>query len=232
MVASLGLIERATAAIQRHALVAVVVVMLFTMAPANAQMLRCASHHLAPGERDEVLGLARHVAPGNAGLLSLKSACWNHDFAIAWLRTPTVVDPEGVSSWLAVRCDRKTRSWSCDTVTRERRVEVAISDTVPAVRIVSSLPDDMSGAWARSVIIATASLAMKMEMPLSACSTSIGDRNTWRESRFDPPAPDLEYPAADISFIHGGLTIDYGRLRFDLGPNDRPICWDELIIVT
>jgi hypothetical protein len=89
----------------------------------------------------------------------------------------------------------------------------------------------MAADQARSIITSTAIMAMKVEMPLSACSGDGNDASRWRRSRFDPPAPDLEYPAVQISMMNGGLIVDYGELRFSLDSDDRPICWDELIIV-
>ena len=40
-------------------------------------------------------------------------------------------------------------------------------------------------------------------------------------------SPDLEYPAAEVDIGGDGLIVDYGSLRFSLGTDDRPLCWDE-----
>ena len=212
-------------------LVAATLVILFYTPPANAAMLRCASHHITSGEHDEILVRARRLVPVGGRALLIKSACWNRDFAIAWLRTPTVVDLEGVHWWWAVRCDRKTRSWSCDPATRERRIEVVITNAAQPATVVGSFPDAMSASRARTIITTTATLAMKADMPLPACSEGIDDAGSWLRSRFNPPDPDLEYPAAEVDFAGGGPIVEYGSLRISLGADDRPICWDELIIV-
>ncbi len=225
--------QRAIVALLHLSLYMATLLILFNPAPANAGMLRCASHHLASDERDEVLVRARRSVPANGRSLILKSACWNPDFAIAWLRTPTEVDLDGVRWWWAVRCDRKMRVWSCDEVTRERRIEVSITDTAEPTTIISSFPDAMSSSRARAIITATATLAMKVEMPLPACSQSSDDALRWRRSRFNEKDPDLEYPAVQIEIADAGLMVDYGwSLRIILDSSDRPSCWAEIIIVT
>jgi hypothetical protein len=215
----------------RLLLIAPTLVILFYTPPANAAMLRCASHQLASGERDEIMDRARHLVPGGGRALAIKSACSNRDFAIAWLRTPKGVDLEDVHWWWAMRCDRKTRSWSCAPATRERRIEVVIADAAQPATVVGSFPDAISAARARTIITTTATLAMKADMPLPACSVGSDDVVRWRRSRFNPPAPDLEYPAAEVDIGNDGPMVDYGSLRFSLGTDDRPLCWDELIIV-
>jgi hypothetical protein len=97
--------------------------------------------------------------------------------------------------------------------------------------VVASFPDAMSAGRARIIITATAPLAMKAEMPLSACAGSSDDASRWLRSRFNPPDPDVEYPAAEVGLAGTGAIIDYGSLRISLGTDDRPICWAELIIV-
>jgi hypothetical protein len=161
----------------------------------------------------------------------IKSACWNRDFAIAWLRTPTAVDLEGVHWWWAVRCDRQTRSWSCAPATRERRIEVVTTNAAQPATVVGSFPDAMSASQARTIITTTATLAMKADMPIPACSEGSDDAGRWLRSRFNPPDPDLEYPAAEVDFAVDGPIVDYGSLRISLDADYRPICWDELIIV-
>ena len=215
----------------RMSLIAATLVILFYTLPANAAMLRCASHQLAPGEHDEIMDRARHLVPGGGRALAIKSACSNRDFAIAWLRTPMAVDLEDVHWWWAIRCDRKTRSWSCAPAARERRVEVVIADATQPATVVGSFPDAMSAGRARTIITTTATLAMKPDMPLPACSEGSDDVGRWHRSRFNPPRPDLEYPAAEVDIGGDGLMVDYGSLRFSLGTDDRPLCWDELIIV-
>ncbi len=132
---------------------------------------------------------------------------------------------------VAIRCDRKTRSWSCAPAARERRVEVVIADATQPATVVGSFPDAMSAGRARTIITTTATLAMKPDMPLPACSEGSDDIGRWHRSRFNPPSPDLEYPAAEVDIGGDGLIVDYGSLRFSLGTDDRPLCWDELIIV-
>jgi hypothetical protein len=72
---------------------------------------------------------------------------------------------------------------------------------------------------------------MKADMPLPACSLGSDDVGRWLRSRFKPPDPDLEYPAAEVNIANDGTIVDYESLRFNLGTDDRPLCWDELIIV-
>jgi hypothetical protein len=224
--------QRAIVPIWLHlSLIAVTLVIIFNTAPANAAILRCASHHLAPSERDEILNRARRLVPAPSRSLTLQSACWNRDFAIAWLRTPTVADLDGASSWWTVRCDRHTRSWSCGPATREHRIEVVIADAEQPATVVASFPDAIPAGRARTIITATAQLAMKSQMPLSACSGTSDDAIKWRRSRFSPPDPDLEHPGAEVDLAETGSIIDYGSLRISLGADDRPICWDELVIV-
>jgi hypothetical protein len=81
------------------------------------------------------------------------------------------------------------------------------------------------------MITTTATLAMKTDMPLPACSEGSDDIGRWHRSRFNPPSPDLEYPVAEVDIGDDGPLVDYGSLRFRLGTDDRPLCWDELIIV-
>jgi hypothetical protein len=210
-----------------------IIVALFNSTPANAAALRCASRHLVPAERDDVVNRANRVAPKGGGSLTLTGACSNHDFAIAWFRTPLVVDPDGVHWWWSVRCDRKTRSWSCSPAERVRRIEVDVQGNAqPPTTVVSSLPEGISADRAKAVVAATATLAMKPEIPLSACSKGRDDANTWLGVRSNPPAPDLEYPAASVYVTSNGVTVDYGwnlRVRFD--QDDRAVCWELLISV-
>jgi hypothetical protein len=173
------------------------------------------------------------LVPVNGKSLTLKSACWNRDFAIAWLRTPTVVEFDGVRWWWAVHCDRKTRSWSCDAAIRERRIEVTVTDAAEPTTVISSFPDAMPASRARLIIAATAPLAMRAEVPFSACSQSNDDTLRWRRSRFSPQEQDLESPAVQIELSDTGPMVDYGwSLRIRLDSNDQPSCWDELIVVT
>jgi hypothetical protein len=205
---------------------------LFDSTPASAARLRCASHRLVPAERDEVSDRARRIVPRGGGSLILESACWNRDFAIAWFRTPTIVDPDGVHWWWGVRCDRKTRSWSCDPAKREHRIEVSIADDAHPATVVGSFPDGMSGSRAKAIVTATATLAMKREMPLPACSRSSDDASRWLRVRLSPPAPDLNCPAAEVDVASTGAIVDYAQsLRFRFDKDDQAVCWDELIVV-
>jgi hypothetical protein len=212
-------------------LIAVGLGWLFSSAQVDAATLRCASHHLQPDERAEVLDRARRKMPAGAKSLRLESACWNRDFAIAWLRTPTLVDQEGVHWWWAVECRRDKRSWACDQVTRERRIEAVISGAARPMTVSASLPDGMAADRARALITTTATLAIQDEMPLPACSSGRDDATMWRRLRFDPPSPDVEYPSASISMESTGLVVDYGELRISLNAEDRPTCWDLLLLV-
>jgi hypothetical protein len=207
-------------------------VVLLPRTPASAALLRCASHHLAPAERDEVFDRAHRVVPRGVGSLTLESACWNRDFAIAWFRTPTAVDPDGVRWWWTVRCDRRTRPWSCSPAKRERRIEVSIAyDTRPAT-IIGSFPEGMSANRAKAIVAAVATLATKPEMPLTACSGGSDDARKWLRARLNPPAPDLDYPAAEVDVTSAGAIVDYASsLRFRFDNDDRAVCWDELVIV-
>jgi hypothetical protein len=214
-------------------LIAVTVVMaLLLQTPASAALLRCASHHLAPAERNEVFDRALHVVPRGSGSLTLESACWNRDFAIAWFRTPTAVDPDGVRWWWSVRCDRRTRPWSCSPAKRERRIEVSVADGARLATIVGSFPEGMSASRAKAIVAAVATLATKPEMPLAACSGGSGDAHKWLPVRWNPPAPDLNYPAAEVDVTSTGAIVDYASsIRFRFDNDDRAVCWDELVIV-
>jgi hypothetical protein len=72
---------------------------------------------------------------------------------------------------------------------------------------------------------------MKADMPLPACSVGGNDVGRWLRTLLKPPHPDLEYPAAEVAIGADGPMVDYGSLRFSLGTDDRPLCWDELVIV-
>jgi hypothetical protein len=223
---------RTSAPIWLHALlISLTLVIMSIAAPANAGTLRCASRHLSPSERDEILIRARRLVPAPSNLLTLEWACWNRDFAIASLRTPTVADLDDASSWWTVRCDRKTRSWACGPATREHRIEVVITDAEQLKKVVASFPDVMSVGRAKTIITATAPLAMRNQMPLPACSEGSNDDLRWRRARFNPPNPDPDYPGAEVGLAETGPIIDFGSLRINLGSDDRPTCWDELIIV-
>jgi hypothetical protein len=47
----------------------------------------------------------------------------------------------------------------------------------------------------------------------------------------DPPAADMDAPAAEVAVASDGAVVDYGlslRIRFD--QDDRPVCWGELVV--
>lgn len=233
-VISIGRGPRAISALVIHAvlLAAIFSTMLFDAAPASAAMLRCASHQLAAAERQAVFERARRALPRDGGTLTLHWACWNEDFAIAWFQTATVTDPDGLLGWWSVRCDRKRRLWSCGLAERERRVEVSIESDGQRTTVVGALPDEMSAARARAIITTTATLAMKADMPLAACEEYGDEATRWRASRLNPPAPDLDDPAADVQLAKTGPVVDYGNsLRFRFDHDDQALCWEELIIV-
>jgi hypothetical protein len=224
--------SRGTGLVWPHlSLIVATLVISFYMPSGNAAILRCASHQLAPGEHNEIMVRVRQLVPRNGKTLAIKSVCWNRDFAIAWLRTPPAIDLEGVHWWWEIRCDRKTRSWSCTPATRERRIEVVIADGTQPATVVGSFPEAISASRVRAIITTTATLAMKADMPLRACSVGSDDVGRWRRSRFSPPDADLEYPAAEVGIGDDGPVVDYGSLRFSLGTDDLPVCWDNLIIV-
>jgi hypothetical protein len=207
-------------------------VTLFDTTPTSAARLRCASHRLVPAERDDVSERARRIVPRGGGALILESACLNRDFAIAWFRTRTVVDPDGMHWWWGVRCDRKTRSWSCDPAKRERRIEVSIADDAHPATVVASFPGGMSTSRVKAIVTATATLAMKREMPLSACSGGSDDASRWLRARSNPPSPDLNSPAAEVDVASTGAIVDYAQsLRFRFDKDDQLVCWDELLVV-
>jgi hypothetical protein len=164
--------------------------------------------------------------------LTLKSACWDRDFAIAWFRTSTVVDSEGVHGWWAISYHRKTRSWACDPAQQERRIEVSIEANGQAVVVAGSFPEGISARRAKAMIADTGTLAMQPTMPLAACSPSTDDAIRWARSRLDPPAADMDAPAAEVAIANDGAVVDHGwSLRFRFDPDDRPVCWGELIVV-
>lgn len=223
--------------IRRHGLpIATIFLMtLFDLTGASAAQLRCASHRLTPAERDQVFDRAPRVVPHGVRSLTLGSACWNPDFALAWLRTPTVIGPDGVYSWWAVRCDRKARLWSCNPATLERRVKVSIADHAQRYVVAGSFPDGMSTSRAKAIIAAAATLATRLKMPLPECSRDNEAARTWHRAHGNrwnpPPAPDLEYPAAEVDFSSMGATVDYSFLRFHFDKDNKPVCWDALVVV-
>jgi hypothetical protein len=143
-----------------------------------------------------------------------------------------VVDPDGVHWWWGVRCDRRTRSWSCGPAKRARRIEVRIADDAHPATVVGSFPDGMSASRAKAIVTATATLAMKREMPLSACSRSSDDASRWLRVRLSPLAPDLNCPAAEVRVASTGAIVDYAQsLWFRFDKDDQAVCWDELFVV-
>lgn len=205
---------------------------LFDLTAVSAARLRCASYDLTSAERGQVLDRAPHIIPHNVGSLTLESACWNPDFAIAWLRTPTVVGPDGVYSWWAVRCDRKASSWSCEPAKPERRVKVSIADHAQHFVVVGSFPDGMSTSRAKAIIATAATLAMRLKMPLPPCANDGEAASRWHWMHENPPAPDMEYPAAEVDLVSTGATVDYhSSLRFHFDKDNQAVCWDALVVV-
>ena len=206
--------------------------MLFDAAPARAAMLRCASHQLAPAERQGVFERARRALPRDGGTLTLHSACSNEDFAIAWFQTATVTDPDGLLGWWSVRCDRKRRAWSCAPAERQRRIRVSLENNGHRATVVGAVPQPLSATRAQAIVTRTATLAMKADLPLAACAEYGDEATRWRASLLDPPDPDLDEPAADVQLTKTGPVVDYGNsLRFRFDHDDQPLCWEELIIV-
>ncbi len=216
----------------RVLVVAVLFVALLDSTHVRAAARRCGANHLEPAERDDVLHRARRVVPRDAGSLFLDSACWNRDSASAWFRTPTVVDPDGVHWWWVVRCERDTRSWSCDPAKRQRRIEVSVADVEKPAALMGSFPDNMSTSRAKAILVATATLVMNAEMPLPPCTRGSDDANRWIRARSNLPTPDLDYPAAEVDVASTGVIVDYRQsLRFQFDKDDQSVCWDELVIV-
>ena len=110
-------------------------------------------------------------------------------------------------------------------------MEILIADAKHPATVIGSFPDGMSASRARTIITTTVTLAMMADMPLPACSVGSDDVGRWIRSRFNPPHPELENPAAEVAIGADGPMVDYGSLRFSLGADDRPLCWDELVIV-
>lgn len=231
--AAMSLRRMITESPRKGSLIAVTVVLaLLHQTPASAGLLRCASDHLAPAESNDVFARAHHIVPRGSGSLTLQSACWNRDFSIAWLRTPTVVDPDGVRWWWTVRCEHRTRPWACNPPKRERRIEVSIADGARLATIVGSFPEGMSTSRAKAIVAAVATLAMKPEMPLTACFGDSDDARRWLRVRSNPPAPDLDNPAAEVDVTSKGAIVDYtSSIRFRFDNDDQAVCWDEVIIV-
>jgi hypothetical protein len=193
-VISIGGRPRAISALVIHAVLfaAIFSTMLFEAAPARAAMLRCASHQLAPAERQGVFERARRALPRDGGTLTLHSACWNEDFAIAWFQTAAVTDPDGLLGWWSVRCDRKRQLWSCAPAERQRRIRVTLEDNGQRAAVVGAVPQEMSAIRAKAIVTTTATLAMKAEMPLAACAEYGDEATRWRASRLNPPTPELD----------------------------------------
>jgi hypothetical protein len=212
-------------------IVAALSIILFDPTPAHAGARLCASNRLAPVELDQVLAHARSVVPRGGGLLRLDSVCSSRDFATAWFRTSTVFDPDGVHWWWSVHCDRRVRSWSCDPASRERRIEVTVEDSGQRVTVVGSLPDGMSAKRAQAIIAASATFAMKPEMPLSGCSGSGADASRWHS--LIPATPDWDYPEAQVTSDSKGTIVDYDdSIRFSFDKEDRAVCWGGLVVVS
>jgi hypothetical protein len=89
----------------------------------------------------------------------------------------------------------------------------------------------MTADRARGIIASTTALAMKKEMPIPACFPGLGDADSWRSSRFEPSASDIDSPAAQIYVEKSSLVVDFSYLRFSLNDKDEPTCWDVLIVV-
>lgn len=142
-----------------------------------------------------------------------------------------MVGPLGVYLWWAVRCDRKAGSWSCDSAKLERRVKVTIADHTQHYVVVGSFPEGMSAPRTKAIVAATAKLAMRLRMPLPACSRGNDDARRWHWAHGNPPAPDLEYPAAEVDLAGTGATVDYQSLRFHFDKDNRAVCWDALVVV-
>jgi hypothetical protein len=108
---------------------------------------------------------------------------------------------------------------------------VFIADNAQRYVVVGSFPDGMSTTRAKTIIAATATLAMRLKMPLPACSRGKDDARRWHWAHGNPPAPDVEYPAVDVDFASSGATVDYQSFRFHFDKDNQAVCWDALAVV-
>jgi len=211
----------------RLSLVAVVFIgMLLVRRPANAAQLRCTSEDLPPTELTDVARRAQRAAPRDVGKVTLHNACWNRDFAIAWFETPASVDSDGVQWWWDIRCDRKSRRWSCADPERARRIEVTVADDSGPVTVVGWLPENLSASRAKTIIATAMTFAIKPEAPLEQCPGDLMDLSNGVRPRLDPRDNTQKCgPAANVSITGAGPVVNYSSLEFQFDHDDHPVCW-------
>jgi hypothetical protein len=109
---------------------------------------------------------------------------------------------------------------------------VTLEDNGQRAAVVGAVPQEMSANRAKAIVTTTATLAMKVDVPLAACAEYGDEAARWRASRLNPPDPDLDDPAAEVELTKTGPVVDYGNsLRFRFDNHDHALCWEELIIV-
>ena len=213
--------------------VAAAAMMQLSPTPTRAGQLRCASRELRRSEKDEAFNRVARVMPTDSGPVFLQSACWNSDFAIAWFRSHTAVDADGVRWWWSAECRRDTARWSCEAAVKERRIDVTVTEDGRATKIVASVPPDFPADRARSIVAISATLAGKQEMPLPACTPSPGDELAWSRFRSFVSALSSQEPAAEIQRTNEGVEVDYSNsLWFRFDDDGQATCWGELVVVS
>jgi hypothetical protein len=108
---------------------------------------------------------------------------------------------------------------------------VSIADHAERYVVVGSFPDGISTRRAKAIIAATAILAMRLKMPLPACSRGNDDASRWHWAHGNPSAPVVEYPAAEVDVASTGATVDYQSLRLHFNKDNQAVCWDALVVV-
>jgi hypothetical protein len=200
--------------------------------PARAAQARCASQELPPAEKSEAFGLVRQVIPQDAGRVRLEAACWNSDFAVAQFRTSTVVDPDGVHWWWSALCQRTTHPWLCQAATKERRIDVNVTEFGRSARIVTTLPVDFPADRARSITATSATLAGRRDMPLPACTPGPDDASNWNRLRSYVSTLASQDVYAEIERTVTGADVEYqDSMRFRFDRNGQAICWGQVVIV-
>lgn len=176
--------------------------------PARAGQLRCVSHDLPSDEKREAFEAARQVIPKDAGRFTLESTCWNSESALAWFRTPTVVDEDGVRWWWSAQCRRETRPWSCEAAIKERRIDVSVAAIGAPARIQARLPVGFPADRARSIVATSARLSGQREMPLPACPPDPDDAANWNRLRSYTATLASEDGYADIERSNTGADVE------------------------
>lgn len=206
--------------------------LLFVRTPANAAQLRCASDSLPPAEHTDVVRRAQRAAPRDGGTVTLHQACWNRDFAIAWFETPPAAESDGVQWWWTIRCDRKSRRWSCAAPERARRIEVTLADDSGPATFVGWLPENLPASRGKALVTTAMTFAMKSEAPLKRCPNDFfGDRDTRPRIVPRDPATLGCGPAANVSTASDGTVVDYSDFEVQFDHDDHPVCWQTLFFI-